>query len=399
MLGHAVCVVHRAGPQISEEMEEPVARGALRQTANLLRHDARGARGGARELRRCQRRTSAPRSARTRSRWPGTRSGSRRSRCTETRARRRPVPSCPAEIVGSARARQGAGRHAAGARSAQRQRRRPPDGARRRPRREAHPLPHRPPRRLPRRPAAALDPRRGPPVLVGRELLRRRDRAELLAASRAARSGLQAEIGATAVVALNVQLANALPPPIESGDEGQRLSRATARGSATRTAAAISTSLPASPSSRSATATPRRSPLHTRAALTSPAREQPYATSPQPSSAALLSAAPAPRRQFFCSSGAEANEAAVSRKLPPGVLALEGSFHGRTLAALAVTGQPAKRAAFEPFGGALRGTERRRLPLRCRRRRRRPPCLLEPVLGEGGVIPLFPSSSQPSVAR
>ena len=53
---------------------------------------------------------------------------------------------------------------------------------------------------------------------------------------------------------------------------------------------------------------------------------------------------------FFCNSGAEANEAAIkyARKATgkPGVLALEQSFHGRTTGSLAVTGQPAKRAAF-----------------------------------------------------
>jgi acetylornithine/succinyldiaminopimelate/putrescine aminotransferase len=56
---------------------------------------------------------------------------------------------------------------------------------------------------------------------------------------------------------------------------------------------------------------------------------------------------------FFCNSGAEAVEAALkyARKATgkPGVVALEGSFHGRTLGALSVTGQPAKREAFEPL--------------------------------------------------
>jgi acetylornithine/N-succinyldiaminopimelate aminotransferase len=56
---------------------------------------------------------------------------------------------------------------------------------------------------------------------------------------------------------------------------------------------------------------------------------------------------------FFCNSGAEAVEAALkyARKATgkPGIVALENSFHGRTLGALAATGQPAKRAAFEPL--------------------------------------------------
>ena len=61
---------------------------------------------------------------------------------------------------------------------------------------------------------------------------------------------------------------------------------------------------------------------------------------------------------FFCNSGAEAIEAALkyARKATgrPGVVALEGSFHGRTIGALSVTGQPAKRAAFEPLLRASR---------------------------------------------
>ena len=70
------------------------------------------------------------------------------------------------------------------------------------------------------------------------------------------------------------------------------------------------------------------------------------------------------------------------------MLALEGSFHGRTLGALAVTGQPAKRTPFEPLGparfarpndiGSLQATAGDHVGL----------VLLEPVLGEGGVIPL-----------
>src|SRR5581483_3218378 len=61
---------------------------------------------------------------------------------------------------------------------------------------------------------------------------------------------------------------------------------------------------------------------------------------------------------FFCNSGTEAVEAAIkyARKATgkPGIVALEGSFHGRTAAALAATGQPAKRAAFEPLVPGVR---------------------------------------------
>ncbi len=64
-------------------------------------------------------------------------------------------------------------------------------------------------------------------------------------------------------------------------------------------------------------------------------------------------------RAFFCNSGAEANEAAIklarlhSRRRDPdavGVVALQGSFHGRTLGALKATGNPAKHRPFEPLG-------------------------------------------------
>jgi len=58
---------------------------------------------------------------------------------------------------------------------------------------------------------------------------------------------------------------------------------------------------------------------------------------------------------FFCNSGAEANECALKlarRWAGPGrhvVVSTWGSFHGRTLATLTATGQPAKHAPFEPL--------------------------------------------------
>jgi acetylornithine/N-succinyldiaminopimelate aminotransferase len=57
---------------------------------------------------------------------------------------------------------------------------------------------------------------------------------------------------------------------------------------------------------------------------------------------------------FFANSGAEAIETAFKlvRRARPGrtrVVALEGAFHGRTFGALSLTGQPAKRAPFEPL--------------------------------------------------
>jgi acetylornithine/N-succinyldiaminopimelate aminotransferase len=104
-------------------------------------------------------------------------------------------------------------------------------------------------------------------------------------------------------------------------------------------------------------------------------------------------------RAFFCNSGAEAIEAALkyARKATgkPGVVALEGGFHGRTLGALAATGQPGKRAPFEPLVpgvrfvrpndvDALRGAADAEVGL----------VLLEPILGEGGIIPLEPAFAE-----
>lgn len=54
---------------------------------------------------------------------------------------------------------------------------------------------------------------------------------------------------------------------------------------------------------------------------------------------------------YFCNSGAEANEAAFKLARLTGrrrILAADHGFHGRTMGALALTGQPAKRAPFEP---------------------------------------------------
>ena len=59
---------------------------------------------------------------------------------------------------------------------------------------------------------------------------------------------------------------------------------------------------------------------------------------------------------YFCNSGAEANEAAFKIGRLTGrthMVATEGGFHGRTMGALALTGQPAKGARFEPLTGAV----------------------------------------------
>jgi acetylornithine/N-succinyldiaminopimelate aminotransferase len=120
-----------------------------------------------------------------------------------------------------------------------------------------------------------------------------------------------------------------------------------------------------------------------------------YATEPAQALAHALSERFGGAQAFFCNSGAEANEAALkyARKATgkPGVVALEQGFHGRTTGALAVTGQPAKRTAFEPLlPGARFARPNDVESLHAAMSDDVGLVLLEPVLGEGGVIPLTP---------
>jgi predicted acetylornithine/succinylornithine family transaminase len=121
-----------------------------------------------------------------------------------------------------------------------------------------------------------------------------------------------------------------------------------------------------------------------------------YATEPARDLAAALSERFGGAQAFFCNSGAEANEAALkyARKATgkSGVIALEQSFHGRTTGALALTGQPAKRAAFEPLLGGVRFVPPNDVrALEAAMSDDVGLVLLEPVLGEGGVVPLEPA--------
>jgi len=96
-------------------------------------------------------------------------------------------------------------------------------------------------------------------------------------------------------------------------------------------------------------------------------------------------------RVFFCNSGAEATEAAFKLARRTGrasVVAAEGSFHGRTMGALALTGQPGKRAPFEPLPGGVTFVPYGDAPaLRTAVGSWTAAVFLEPILGEGGVIP------------
>ncbi len=124
-----------------------------------------------------------------------------------------------------------------------------------------------------------------------------------------------------------------------------------------------------------------------------------YWTEPMQALASRLSDRFGGAGAFFCNSGAEANEAALkyARKATgrSGFVALEGSFHGRTFGALAVTGQPAKRTAFEPMLPGVTFVEPGdTAALAAAVGPDTAAIILEPVLGEGGVHPLAPEFLQ-----
>ena len=118
-----------------------------------------------------------------------------------------------------------------------------------------------------------------------------------------------------------------------------------------------------------------------------------YRTEPAEELAELLSARFGGAQAFFCNSGAESVEAALkyARKATgkTGVVALEGSFHGRTFGALSVTGQPAKQEPFAPLVPGVRFVPPNDVAaLKAAVDDDTGLILLEPVLGEGGVVPL-----------
>ena len=97
---------------------------------------------------------------------------------------------------------------------------------------------------------------------------------------------------------------------------------------------------------------------------------------------------------FFCNSGAEANEAAIKLARKFGgrgrhtVVSALGSFHGRTLAALAATGQPAKHEPFQPMPEGFRHVPFNDIAaIDAAIDGAVAAVLLEPVQGEGGVLP------------
>ena len=95
-------------------------------------------------------------------------------------------------------------------------------------------------------------------------------------------------------------------------------------------------------------------------------------------------------RVFFCNSGAEANEAALKLSRKTGrtrIVATKDSFHGRTMGALSLTGQPEKSRAFKPLikgvthvpygdmGAMLKKVNKKTAMV-----------IVEPIMGEAGVI-------------
>jgi acetylornithine aminotransferase len=95
-------------------------------------------------------------------------------------------------------------------------------------------------------------------------------------------------------------------------------------------------------------------------------------------------------RVFFCQSGAEANEAALKLSRRTGkvrVVAAQGAFHGRTMGALSLTGQPSKR---EPFLPLIKGVKH--VPygdidaMRKAISKKTAMVIIEPIMGEAGVV-------------
>jgi acetylornithine/N-succinyldiaminopimelate aminotransferase len=117
----------------------------------------------------------------------------------------------------------------------------------------------------------------------------------------------------------------------------------------------------------------------------------------------LVEHAPFAERVFLCNSGTEANEAAIklvrkwaaSQGRPPEkrvIVTFKGSFHGRTLAAVTATAQPKYQEGYEPLPGGFRYVPFND-PAALEEAMAHgdvAAVMLEPVQGEGGVMPAEP---------
>ena len=93
---------------------------------------------------------------------------------------------------------------------------------------------------------------------------------------------------------------------------------------------------------------------------------------------------------FFAQSGAEANEAAIKLSRRTGryrIVAARGAFHGRTMGALSLTGQPTKREPFLPLLKGVRHVEFGDIDAMNRAVTKKVAMvIIEPIMGEAGVI-------------
>src|SRR6476619_5947426 len=107
------------------------------------------------------------------------------------------------------------------------------------------------------------------------------------------------------------------------------------------------------------------------------------------------------QRTFFCNSGTEAMEGALKmvrahgNKIDAGkkveIVSMENSFHGRTLGALSITGQPKYRKDFEPLlEGVKFIPQGDAAALEAAVSERTAGIVIEWIQGEGGIFPISP---------
>ena len=99
-----------------------------------------------------------------------------------------------------------------------------------------------------------------------------------------------------------------------------------------------------------------------------------------------------PGKVFFCNSGTEANEAAIKLSRLTGkshIVSLHGSFHGRTMGSLTLTGQPKKCKPFAPLMPDVSFIAPNDISdLESGINDKTAALWIEPIMGEGGVMPL-----------